>query len=355
MRRIAALAAAGLTCVLAGCGATTVTGAQSAPAPNAPAVSPVDVPRDSEEAHLGTITADPDIDTSTADTSTADTTGADTTGADAWTRPVAPMPQHAGATTHRSSAQAPAAPAPKGTKADAAAHQSFTEVPARSPQLVMARPGMAGLHSVRWQSATVLDPRTVRVSFTGGAAPCDVLDSVKVDYRTDAVDITLFSGSDPAQPDRMCAAVTRAQAVDVHLASAVAGRRIEDGAAPAPAAPTAVTAPVAEVPQPGPDDGATPVYAQHNTADAHPVRWDAAKPIAPQVVRIYYTSGVAPCAVLDHVRVRWSADAVQITLFQGHEPSDKPQMCPMIARRVYVDVTLDRPLDNRQITDGAAS
>jgi hypothetical protein len=28
-------------------------------------------------------------------------------------------------------------------------------------------------------------------------------------------------------------------------------------------------------------------------------------------------------------------------------------MCPMIARRVYVDVTLERPVDNRQITDGS--
>jgi len=28
-------------------------------------------------------------------------------------------------------------------------------------------------------------------------------------------------------------------------------------------------------------------------------------------------------------------------------------MCPMIARRVYVDVALERPVDNRRITDGA--
>jgi len=67
----------------------------------------------------------------------------------------------------------------------------------------------------------------------------------------------------------MCAAVTRAQAVDVHLASAVAVGASRTVQLP-PRPPTAVTAPVAEVPQPGPDDGATPVYAQHNTADAPP-------------------------------------------------------------------------------------
>jgi len=280
MRRIAAVAAAGSPACSPGAARRRSTGAQSAPAPNAPAVSPVDVPRDSEEAHLGTITADPDIDTSTADASTADTSTADTTAADAWTRPAAPMPQHAGATTHRSSAQAPAASAPKGTKADAAAHQTFTEVPARSPQLVMARPGMAGLHSVRWQSATVLDPRTVRVRLHRwrSALRRPGLGQGRLPDRRRGHHAVLRLRPRPAGPD-----VRRGDpsaAVDVHLASAVAGRRIEDGAAPAPAAPTAVTAPVAEVPQPGPDDGATQVYAQHNTADAHPVRWDAAKPIA---------------------------------------------------------------------------
>lgn len=342
MRRMAALAAAGLTCVLAGCGAPSVVGAQSAPAPKTPASSPVDVQRDSEEAHLGAIAAEASVPDSAAFRTP--------------TGPAAPVRHSAVAPAHSSIAQPGVAPAaPQGTAPDARSRGTFTEVPARGPELVMARPGMTGLHPVRWQSATVLDPRTVRVSFTGGAAPCDVLDSVQVDYRPEAVAITLFSGSDPTQPDRMCAAVTRPQAVDVHLASAVDGRRITDGAAPAPASPGPVAPPEASPPQPGPDDGATPVYAQHNTADAHPVAWDQAKLIAPQVVRIYYTSGVAPCAVLDHVRVRWSADAVQITLFQGHTPSDKPQMCPMIARRVYVDVTLDRPLDDRQITDGAAS
>jgi hypothetical protein len=335
---MAALAAAGLTCVLAGCAGPSGVGAQSAPEPNAPAARPLDVPRDSEEAHLGMLPAQ--------DAAPEDVTVATPA------RPAAPQHHAAAAPAHRANTAPGVAPA-QGATTDGATHNTFTEVPARGPELVMARPGMTGLHPVRWQSATVLDPRTVRVNFTGGAAPCDVLDSVKVDYRPDAVDITLFAGSDPAQPDRMCAAVTRQQAVDVHLDSAVNGRRIEDGAAsngtgaPAPDSPAPA--------QPGPDDDATPVYAQHNTADAHPIAWDQAKLIAPQVVRIYYTSGVAPCAVLDHVRVRWSADAVQITLFQGHVPSDKPQMCPMIARRVYVDVKLDRPLDDRQITDGATT
>jgi hypothetical protein len=342
MRRIAALAAAGLTCVLAGCSAPTVTRSASAPAPHPPASAPAYPTRDSEEAHLGVA---PD----------EAATSPETTVLNPAARPSTPM-QRSTTSGHRARPAAPTGPAapahPQGaTKAVTA--PAFTEVPARGPQLVMAHPGMTGLHPVRWETATVLEPRTVRVSFTGGAAPCDVLDSVQVAYRPDAVTITLFSGSDPAQPDRMCAAVIRQQAVDVHLDSPVGERRITDGAAaPAPASPAPSAPPAAAA---GSDDGATPVYAQHNTADARPVRWDQAKVIAPQVVRIYYTSGVAPCAVLDHVRVRYTADTVQITLFQGHLPDDKPQMCPMIARRVYVDVTLDRPVDNRQITDGATT
>ncbi|HEY3605334.1 MAG TPA: hypothetical protein VGL04_11740 [Sporichthyaceae bacterium] len=350
MRRIAVLVAAGLTCVLAGCGAPTVTGAQTATAPTVPTPatalnSAPDTAPDSEDAHLGIV-----HDTDTADTAAPATAARPLLPAE---RPFLP-PEHPGAAGSRTVVQAPAAPAHKQTATKPATGPAFTEVPARGPQLVMARPGMTGLHPVRWQAATVIDPRTVRVSFTGGSAPCDVLDSVKVDYRADAVAITLFSGSDPTQPGRMCAAVTRQQAVDVHLNSAVGERRIEDGAgAGAPASPAPTTPAGTPAPAPGPDDGATPVYAQHNTAEARPVPWDQAKVIAPQVVRIYYTSGVAPCAVLDHVRVRYTANAVQITLFQGHEPSNSPRMCPMIARRVYVDVALERPVDHRQITDGA--
>jgi hypothetical protein len=350
MRRIAALAAAGLTCVLAGCGPSTVTGAESVPAANAPATPVQDSAPDSENAHLGIAPEDSDADAETGSTASASVARPST----AVEHPAA-SGDH---TTVQAPVQAPAqipeqAPAHKHAATNAATGPAFTEVPARGPQLVVAHPGMSGLHPVRWQTATVIDPQTVRVSFTGGSAPCDVLDSVKVDYRADAVAITLFSGSDPTQPDRMCAAVTRQQAVDVHLNSAVGERRIEDGAS-APASPAPTPTADGSAPAPEPDDGATPVYAQHNTADAHPVRWDQAKVIAPQVLRIYYTSGVAPCAVLDHVRVRYTADTVQITLFQGHEPTDKQQMCPMIARRVYVDVTLERPLDDRQITDGAA-
>jgi len=37
-------------------------------------------------------------------------------------------------------------------------------------------------------------------------------------------------------------------------------------------------------------------------------------------VAIDFTSGVEPCDVLDHVDVAYGADAVTITLFEGHDP-----------------------------------
>ncbi len=68
---------------------------------------------------------------------------------------------------------------------------------------------------------------------------------------------------------------------------------------------------------------------------------------------IDFTSGVEPCDVLDHVDVAYGADAVTITLFEGHDPGGGDVACIEIGVFKRTIVTLDRPLDARAIVDGA--
>ena len=70
-------------------------------------------------------------------------------------------------------------------------------------------------------------------------------------------------------------------------------------------------------------------------------------------VTILFTSGVEPCAVLDHVTVD-EGDAVTITLYEGHDPDAGDVACIEIAVLKSVTITLDHPLDGRSIVDGAA-
>jgi len=70
-------------------------------------------------------------------------------------------------------------------------------------------------------------------------------------------------------------------------------------------------------------------------------------------VTIDFWSGVEPCYVLDHVDVAYG-DAVIITLFEGSEPTDEPVACIEIAVMKRVVITLDEPLGDRPIIDGAA-
>ncbi|MGZ8580134.1 MAG: hypothetical protein ACXWW9_02480 [Actinomycetota bacterium] len=71
-------------------------------------------------------------------------------------------------------------------------------------------------------------------------------------------------------------------------------------------------------------------------------------------VTIDFVSGVEPCAVLDHVDVRYGADAVTITLYEGHDADAGDVACIEIGVFKRVVVHLDEPLGDREIVDGAA-
>ena len=89
-------------------------------------------------------------------------------------------------------------------------------------------------------------------------------------------------------------------------------------------------------------------------ADVHPIAFGTAKVgDDDRTVTIDFVTGVAPCSVLDHVDVSYGADTVTITLFEGYDPDAGMVACPAIAVFERTIVTLDQPLGDRAIVDGA--
>lgn len=99
----------------------------------------------------------------------------------------------------------------------------------------------------------------------------------------------------------------------------------------------------------------SPVVPTPSQADVHPIRWDRVD-VGPddRTIEVYFTTGIEPCYVLDHVDVAYGADTVMITLYQGHAPDNGTSVaCIEIAMGVVTTVVLDQPLAGRQIVDGA--
>lgn len=112
-----------------------------------------------------------------------------------------------------------------------------------------------------------------------------------------------------------------------------------DGENPVPPEPVPAEPPIVE-----PAPGMTNVYVR--PFDSATVGADG------RTVTIDFWSGVEPCYVLDHVDVTYG-DAVIITLFEGTMPTDEPVACIEIAVAKRVVITLDEPLGDRPIIDGA--
>lgn len=70
---------------------------------------------------------------------------------------------------------------------------------------------------------------TIRLFFSKGVEPCDVLDDVVVDESGDTVEVTVLAGrSIGARDDVACIQVLRAYAVDVELSAPLDGREVVD-------------------------------------------------------------------------------------------------------------------------------
>jgi hypothetical protein len=99
-------------------------------------------------------------------------------------------------------------------------------------QVVTPRPGTVDVRAVPFESATPgPDGRTLVVRFTGGVAPCFVLDRVDVDERADSVTVTLSAGREPAPEPVACIELAVLSETRVRLSAPLADRAVIDGAA----------------------------------------------------------------------------------------------------------------------------
>ena len=108
-----------------------------------------------------------------------------------------------------------------------------------------------------------------------------------------------------------------------------------------------------EPPAWGDPSAATPVQPRPGMTDVRPRMFDRAIVHDDGTVTILFTSGIEPCAVLDHVDVAYDADAVSVTLFEGRDAAAGNVACIEIAVLKSVTITLDQALDGRPIVDGA--
>jgi hypothetical protein len=103
------------------------------------------------------------------------------------------------------------------------------------------------------------------------------------------------------------------------------------------------------------EDGAQLVEPTPGMSDVRPRAFDEAVVAGDgSSVTVSFWSGVEPCYVLDHVDVGYGADAITITLFEGHDASAGDVACIEIALLKKVLVPLDEPAGDRPIVDGAA-
>jgi hypothetical protein len=98
----------------------------------------------------------------------------------------------------------------------------------------------------------------------------------------------------------------------------------------------------------------SPVVPTPGMAGVRARGWDTADVSADGLhVTIAFVGGIEPCAVLDHVGVDYSAKAVTVTLFEGHDPGAEDVACIDIGVYRSVVVDLDEPLAGRTVKDGA--
>lgn len=104
---------------------------------------------------------------------------------------------------------------------------------------------------------------------------------------------------------------------------------------------------------PGTEPGYQLVQPRPGMIDVRPIPWTDYEVLDDRTIRVFFTSGVEPCYVLDRVEVAYNPDTVTVTLYQGTAPDARDTACIEIAVEKAVDVTLEEPLGGRTVVDGA--
>jgi hypothetical protein len=153
-----------------------------------------------------------------------------------------------------------------------------------------------------------------------------------------------------------------ALAILVAACSATGGAAPSPTPTPTPTPPGVIrdpNAPVGTVPGgggslPGPGGGGDPIIPKPGQLDPRPVRLDMLQASVNGhhvIVRADWTSGVAPCTVLDTILVQKGDHAFAITLREGHGPEDVA--CIEIAQLKHTFIDLgDLDPGSYTVTDG---
>jgi hypothetical protein len=130
---------------------------------------------------------------------------------------------------------------------------------------------------------------------------------------------------------------------------------VESGTAPAPPTPPVESGPPST--EPAQPAATVPVAAylpaEPGLANPHPVPIDGVVATAdPATVLVTFWAGPEACVGVQRVVSFETADEVTLTVFLGERAPGEP--CTLIARHVATAVTLDAPLGERAVVDGAA-
>ncbi|SDG43403.1 hypothetical protein SAMN05421505_104132 [Sinosporangium album] len=102
------------------------------------------------------------------------------------------------------------------------------------------------------------------------------------------------------------------------------------------------------------DDRPRPTKPVGNAINPRPVPWTSAKVTSKgRAITLVWWSGVAPCTVLDRVKVKRTPKRVIVTLYEGAAQNAASMSCIALAVQKTTTVKLKHPVGKRKVVDGA--
>jgi hypothetical protein len=128
-----------------------------------------------------------------------------------------------------------------------------------------------------------------------------------------------------------------------------------DARCPAPSPAATPDTPMSSCSEPGGGGGKRYELTEPHPGMAQPIPtpWVKATPQGSRTLLVRFWSGVEPCYVLDRVEVEESDERVTITLFVGSDPEADAVACIELAQLKAVKVSLEAPVGDRKVIDGA--
>lgn len=99
----------------------------------------------------------------------------------------------------------------------------------QEPKPVTATPGATSESSPVFLQEATIDGTTLRVSFSGGHAPCFVIESAEAVERDDEVILNVRAGAEKGTDQASCTTVVEMQYVEIELSGELGTRALLDG------------------------------------------------------------------------------------------------------------------------------